>query len=75
MHFPDMEVCCDWSKFFPLKSADVSGAGTRDEPIRTSAGEANMYQAPLILENIILSPAFPKYISVTDNLGQKVLRI
>ena len=34
-----------------------------------------MHQAPLILENIILSPAFPKYIRVTDNLGQKVLRI
>ena len=34
-----------------------------------------MHQGPLILENIILSPAFPKYIRVTDNLGQKVLRI
>ena len=34
-----------------------------------------MHQAPLILENIILSPAFPKYVRVTDNLGQKVLRI
>ena len=39
MHFPDLEVCCDWSTFFPLKSADVCGAGTRDEPLRT--GEAN----------------------------------
>ena len=29
-------------RFFPLKSADVSGAGTRDEPLRTSAGEAIM---------------------------------
>ena len=57
MHFPDLEVCCDWS----------SGAGTCDKPLRTSAGEANMHQAPLILENIILSPAFPKYyIRVTD---------
>ena len=37
MHFPDLEVCCDWSTFFPLKSADVRGAGTRDEPLRTSA--------------------------------------
>ena len=24
-------------RFFPLKSADVRGAGTRDEPLRTSA--------------------------------------
>ena len=40
MHFPDLEVCCDWSTFFPLKSADVRGAGTRDEPLRTSAWEA-----------------------------------
>ena len=28
-------------RFFPLKSADVRGAGTRDEPLRTSAWEAN----------------------------------
>ena len=27
-------------RFFPLKSADVRGAGTRDEPLRTSAWEA-----------------------------------
>ena len=27
-------------RFFPLKSADVCGAGTRDEPLRTSAWEA-----------------------------------
>ena len=41
MHFPDLEVCCDWSTFlFLLKSADVRGAGTRDEPLRTSAWEA-----------------------------------
>ena len=33
-----------------------------------------MYQATLILENILFS-AFFKYIRVTDNLGQKVLRI
>ena len=37
VHFPDLEVGCDWSTFFPLKSADVSGAGTRDEPLRKSA--------------------------------------
>ena len=27
-------------RFFPLKSADVRGAGTRDEPLRTSPWEA-----------------------------------
>ena len=26
--------------FFPLKSADVRGTGTRDEPLRTFAWEA-----------------------------------
>ena len=30
-------------RYFPLKSADVSGAGTRDEPPRTSAWEARHY--------------------------------
>ena len=29
--------------FFPLKSADVSGAWTRDEPLRTSEWEAKNY--------------------------------
>ena len=29
-------------RFFPLKSADVRGAGTRDEPLRTSAWEATL---------------------------------
>ena len=28
-------------RFFPLKSADVRRAGTSDEPLRTSAREAN----------------------------------
>ena len=27
-------------RFFQLKSAEVRGAGTRDEPLRTSAWEA-----------------------------------
>ena len=40
VHFPDVEVYCDWSTFFPLKSADVSGEGTRQEPLKTSAWEA-----------------------------------
>ena len=42
VHFPDLEVCCDRSTFFPLKSADVSGAGTREKPLRTSAWEATV---------------------------------
>ena len=32
-------------RFFPLKSADVRGAGTRDEPLRTSAWEARIERA------------------------------
>ena len=28
-------------RFFPLKSADVRGTGTRDQPLRTSALEAS----------------------------------
>ena len=40
VHFPDVEVYCDWSTFFPLKSTDVSGEGTRQEPLKTSAWEA-----------------------------------
>ena len=31
------------STFFPLKSADVSGVGTRDERLRTSAWEATLW--------------------------------
>ena len=40
MRFPDVDVYSDWSTFFPLKSADVGGEGTRQEPLRTSAWEA-----------------------------------
>ena len=29
-------------RFFPLKSADARGVGTRDEPLRTSAWEATV---------------------------------
>ena len=29
-------------RYFPLKSADVRGAGSRDEPLRMSAGEAKL---------------------------------
>ena len=32
-------------RFFPLKSGDVRGAGTRDEPLRTSAWEATLWRA------------------------------
>ena len=44
MHFPDLEVCCDWFTFFPVKSAEVRGAGTREEPLRTSAWYRNRFQ-------------------------------
>ena len=29
-------------RFFPLKSADISGAGTRDKPLRMTVGEARV---------------------------------
>ena len=38
-------------RFFSLKSADVSGAGTRDEPLRTSAGVARLLQPLLSLSH------------------------
>ena len=34
-------------RFFPLKSADVRGPGTRDEPLRTSAWEATRIQTKM----------------------------
>ena len=37
VHFPDLV------RFFPLKSADVSGAGTCDARLRTSAWEASVH--------------------------------
>ena len=40
-------------RFFPLKSADVRGAGTREEPLKTSAWEANLLTAPKIIIIII----------------------
>ena len=49
VHFPDLEVCCDWSTFFPAQSADLSGARTRDEPLRMFAGEARSLQPLLSL--------------------------
>ena len=38
-------------RFFPLKSADVRGAGTRDEPLRTSAWKVI---DPTALNNFLL---------------------
>ena len=40
--------------FFPLKSADVRRAGTRDEPLRTSGSEAT------VLPQGFLLSLFPK---------------
>ena len=34
-------------RFFPLKSADVRGAGTREAPLRTSAWEARSFPSSL----------------------------
>ena len=32
VHFPNLDVCCDWSTFFPHDSGDVRWGGLRDEP-------------------------------------------
>ena len=34
------DICEQWDRNFPLRSEDVRGAGTRDAPLRMSAGEA-----------------------------------
>ena len=74
MHFPDLKVYCDWSTFFPLKSADVSGAGTRDEPVRTSAWEArrgpDTYRihryVPLVFNSIVWHR-----VKISESMGLK----
>ena len=53
MHFPDLEVCCDWSTFFSLKSADVLGAGTREEPLRTSAWKAKWFVGSILISKLL----------------------
>ena len=40
-------------RFFPLKSADVSGAGTPEEPLKTSPWEAS---APVNVWQLFLNP-------------------
>ena len=36
------DICEQWERKISFGSADVSGAGTRDEPLRTSSCEANV---------------------------------
>ena len=36
------DICEQWERKISFGSADVSGAGTRDEPLRTSSWEANV---------------------------------
>ena len=52
-------------RFFPLKSADFSGAGTSDEPLRTSAWEATGF---LELHSGFQSPGFRIPDSTSKNL-------
>ena len=40
MHFPGLEVCCDWSMLFTVNLADVSGAGTCVETLTMTAWDA-----------------------------------
>ena len=53
MHFPILKSAVIGLRFFPLKSADVSGAGTLEEPLRTSAWEAS---APVTVWQLFLNP-------------------
>ena len=36
------DICEQWERTLSSGSADFSGAGTRDEPLRTSSWEANV---------------------------------
>ena len=40
------DICEQWERNLSFGSADVRGAGTRDEPLRTSAWEATDFQKP-----------------------------
>ena len=52
---------------FPLKSADVRGPETRDEPLRTSAWEATV-----LPQGFLLSPK-KKASENEKNLGKRLL--
>ena len=40
-------------RFFPLKSADVLGAGTREEPVRTSAWKAKWFVGSILISKLL----------------------
>ena len=40
LHVSPADICEQWERNLSFGSADVSGAGTRDEPLKTSAWEA-----------------------------------
>ena len=40
LHVLTADICEQWERNLSFGSADVRGAGTRDEPLRTSAWEA-----------------------------------
>ena len=61
--------------FFPLKSADVRGAGTRDEPLRTSGWEAIPNLVYIVCRSSNVSPlpdTFPTLFFFTDNFDGDV---
>ena len=41
LHVIPADICEQWERNLSFSSADVRGAGTRDEPLRTSAWEAS----------------------------------
>ena len=54
------DICEQWERNLPFSSADVRGAGTRDEPLRTSACEASRRDFPARLL-IFSAPFFLEY--------------
>ena len=62
MHFPDLEVCCDWSVFFSAQVSRRSWGRNGDEPLRTSVWEAIDYLHVNILSAVIHSRCFLKTI-------------
>ena len=60
MHFPDLEVGCDWSTFFTFRFS--RRAETRDKPLRTSAWDATLARntaVPLRLNGTKISYDLP----------------
>ena len=52
------DICEQWERNLSFSSADVGGAGTRDEPLRTSAWEASFGGKPPVFSKYFQLPVF-----------------